>query len=185
MDIYANIGTATVAGRGFLPLAVEAGVCEVVDSLLSGLAMDIHTLTIELKNALAENNLPLAAALNIDTVAAIIGYMNNVVGSAMPTSALPEVNLPTLLDEDGPASVAAGWNAEPGGQLNITFNEPPAGYTAEIYVDGVFAKHSTIEGAGGWANDALLSAPAGTTTIRVLFRDPDDEQTRFGMIAAL
>ena len=69
-----NIGTPQVANRAFLPLAIEAGIEVVIQSIVT-LAMDKKTLLIELVDALSISNPELAAALNMDTLDAILKYM--------------------------------------------------------------------------------------------------------------
>jgi hypothetical protein len=191
-DIYANIGTATVASRGFLPLAVEAGICTTIKSLISGLAVDARSLLLSLKGALAGSNAPLAAALNLDNLSGIIAYMQRAGEGIMPASGLPVCNLPVLLDEDGPASVAAARDGGTATQVNITIPESASGYTEyEIYLDGVYVKTGSVAASGGWINDNIqgVASDGEDHTVRVLFVDTDAEtgeerQTRFGPVAA-
>lgn len=185
VDIYANIGTATIASRGFLPLAVEAGITDTIKSLICGLAINAKTLLLDLKAALASSNEPLAAALNTDNLAGIIDYMERAGDGIMPASSLPACNLPTLLDENGPASVSAARDGGTATQINITFSEPPTGYEYEIYLDGVYQKTNDNAGSGGWVNDLLsgIAEDESSHTIRILYLSADAEQTRFGQIA--
>ena len=171
-----NVGTPMVAARGFVALAVEAGIETVIESLV-GLAIDKRTLLEQLVAALEDTNPPLAAALNLATLDAILAYI-----SLKSNAAVVDADkLPVLLDENGPVSVAAGWDANPG-QVNVTYSAPSAGWTAEIYLNGVFAKHSTAVAAGGFVNDAVLDIPTGNYAVRVLYRDPAGNISRFGPI---
>ena len=141
-----------MANRGFVALAVEAGIIMTIETLV-GLAMDKKTLLEQLVDALAGDNPPLAAALNYQTLDAILDYMA-VLGD---TGIVNAADLPALLDEDGPVSVTAGWDGgnSSSEQSNVTYSEPPTDYTAEIYLNGIFAKHSTVSPAAGYCNDAL------------------------------
>ena len=69
-----NVGVPTVANKAFVALAVEAGIVDVIASIVT-LAMDKRTLLEQLVDALDETNPPLAAALNLDTLDAILAYM--------------------------------------------------------------------------------------------------------------
>lgn len=170
-----NLGTPQVANRAFVALAIEAGIEETIQSI-AGLGMDNKTLLIELKQALADSNPPLAEALNTQTLEAVLKYL-----ATKPSAIVPARDLPEMLDEDGPASVAAAWDGGVADQLNVTFSAPPEGYVAEIYVDGVYVKDSTASPVEGWVNDNVRVEQA--STVRVLFRDPEGRTTRFGMLA--
>ncbi len=175
-----NVGKPQIANRGFVALAVEAGIVATIESLVT-LAVDKQTLLSQIVDVLTEPNKPLADALNIQTLDAIMAYM-----AELDTSSVVEASdLPTLLNEDGPVSVTAGWD---GGspvseQINVTYSEPPVDYTAEIYLDGVFAKHSVVAAVGGYCNDAITGVEVAISTVRVLYRDENGSITRFGMIA--
>lgn len=178
-----NIGTPQVANRAFVALAIEAGIEPVIRSL-TGLATDKRTLLIGLVEALEVSNPPLAAGLNTQTLDAILNYMALDVDAAV----LPADRLPELLDEDGPASVFAGRDGGDASQVNFSYNEPPSGYTAEVYLDGVFVKHSTLAATDGTVFDIIQNVAAGSHTVRVLYRrDATDSQpiavTRFGPVA--
>jgi hypothetical protein len=200
-DIYANIGTPTIASRGFVPLAVEAGTTTTIQSLIGGLAVDMRTLLIDLKAALAESNEPLAAALNMDNLAAIIAYMERAGAGILPASVPPVTSLPVLLDEDGPASVTAARDSGDAAQINVTFSEPPTEeiddpdnpgstisvpYAYEIYLDGVYQKAGSNAAANSFVNEALVGVEddGAAHTIRVLFVDSAGQQTRFGPVAS-
>lgn len=181
-----NIGTPTIASRGFVPLAVEAGITQTIAALVSGLAVDARTLLLALKAALSDVNDPLAAALNMDNLAAIIAYMERAGLGVIAASSLPVSRLPVLLDQDGPASVTAARDGSQPTQINVTFSAPPDGYTYELYLDGVFQKAGNNTASNGWVNDAISDVPADAQphTARVLFVDPNGDQTRFGPIAS-
>ena len=173
-----NLGTPQVANRAFVALAIEAGIETTIRSLVL-LAMDKISLLMALKEALIVNNEPLATALNLQTLDAILDYM------ALKSDP-PVVNvsaLPTLLDDDGPASTAAARDGGINTQINVTYSEPPSEHTAEIYLDGVFFKHSTATPVDGFVNDFVSGVAAGAHTIRVLYRRTlDGAITRFGSV---
>ena len=174
-----NIGTPQVANRGFVPLAVEAGIIPVIESLV-GLAVDKKTLLIDVVKAIKQDNKQLSESLNYQTLDAILLHMESLDAGVVEAS-----DLPVLLDEDGPASVTAGWDGDDPGseQINVTYSEPPVDYTAEIYLDGVYAKHSTVAASVGFCNDSVTDVTVAISTVRVLFRSADGSQSRFGPIA--
>ena len=175
-----NIGMAQIANRGFVALAVEAGIVGVIESLVL-LAVDKKTLLGQLSDTLSSSNPELADALNTQTLDAIMAYMDT-----LDTSGVVEAqNLPVLMDEDGPVSVTANWNggSPSSEQIDVTYWKPPVDYTAEIYLDGVFAKHSTVEPAGDYCFDAISGIQVAITNVRVLYRDGEGNLTRFGPIA--
>lgn len=176
-----NIGTPTVANKAFVPLAVEAGIEQVIASLVP-LAIDKRSLLIALVEALADTNPALAAALNMDTLDAVLKYM-----ALKPKSPITLTSeLPEMLDEDGPASVTAARDGGAATQINITFSEPPAGYKYAIYLDSIFQKVGNAAAVDGWVNDALQDVvdDGQQHTIRVLFVSPEQAITRFGPLAA-
>lgn len=173
-----NLGQPTVQARAFVLLAIEAGIAETIKSLVP-LATTKLELVVALKNALEGSNLPLALALNVDNLDAILDYM-------ALTGTSPVVNKPpTFLDEAGPASVSAARDGGVSTQVNITFSAPQAGYTAEIYLDGVYMKDSTATPVEGWVNDSLSGVAAGSHTIRVLYRNDKGALTAFGPVAVI
>jgi hypothetical protein len=169
-----------VVNRAFVALAIEAGIETVIRSLV-GLATTKEQLLLKLKLALGESNPPLAAALGLGTLEAILKYM----GSKTAASAVVlEEDLPELLDQAGPASVSAARDGGTPTQVNITFNEAPNGFVPELYLDGVYIRDSEVTPAGGWVNDALSNVALGSHTIRVLYRQlAGGGQTRFGPLA--
>lgn len=175
-----NVGTPQVANRAFVALAIEAGIETVIRSLVT-LADDKINLLINLKRTLAGSNEPLAEALNMQTLDAILDYMA-LDGDA---AVVPADRLPTLVDQAGPASVSAARDGGAATQVNVTYTQPPQDWTAEIYLDGVFVKHSTAEASGGFVNDAIQGVDIGTHTVRVLYRSPDGEISRFGAVQAI
>jgi len=179
-----NLGTPQVANRAFvlgypcgMALAVEAGIENTIQSLV-GLALDKISLLAALKEALQTDNPALANALNLQTLDAILAYISTKSDPAI----LNANELPPLLDQAGPASVTAARDGGVSSQINITYAEPPAGYSAEIYLDGVFIKHSTATAISGFVNDFISGVAAGSHTIRVLYRDENGAITRFGQM---
>ncbi len=177
-----NIGIPQVANRAFLPLAIEAGIESVIQSIVT-LAMDKKTLLIRLVEALEDSNPELAAALNIDTLDAILAYMM----SQAKTPVVFAGNLPMMLNEDGPASVTAARDGGDPTQVNVTFSDRPAGYKYAIYLDGIFQHVGNLAATDGFVNEAIMGiTPDGNPhTIRVLFVSPELATTRFGPIATI
>lgn len=171
-----NIGAPQVANRNFVSLAAEAGLEATIKSLVT-LAMDLVSLLAALKNTLEGPNPALAAALNIETLKAFLAYM----ALAPNAPVLLAASLPETLYEDGPASVSAARDA--GTQVNVTFTEPPGGYSYEISVSGVHWKSGTLAGAGGFVNESIQGVPAGAQAIRVRFVNGTGAVTRFGPVA--
>lgn len=175
-----GLGRAQIANRAFVQLAVEAGIIPVMRSIV-GLAMTKNRVVIELAAALETDNPELAMAINTQTLDALLEYM-----SAMDTPAVVDaLNLPTALDEDGPAVVTAGRDSGDATQLNIGFSEPLQDYMPEIYLDGVYIKDSVQASTDGTVFDIISGVEAGAHTVRVLFRDPDGGLTRFGPVASI
>lgn len=179
-----HIGTPSVCNRAFVALAIEAGIEDTITSLIP-LAMDKRSLLKAVVGALWEENRPLAQALNIDTLDAILAYIM----SQARTPIVFARDLPVLLSRDGPASVSAARDGGTPTQVNVTFSDdasatPLTRYA--IYLDGVFARTTTYTHGSGWVNDSIPDVPedARQHTIRVLFVDDDLAITRFGPIAA-
>lgn len=169
-----------VVNEAFVPLAIEAGIETVIKSLLT-LATTKRELLVMVKAALAASNPRLANALGIQTLDAILRYMQKRAAGIVLGEAIPE-----LLDEDGPASVTVARDGAAPTQVNVTFSKPPNGYTARIYLDGVFQKLSAVTPTGQFMNDSLANVAAGARAVRVLYRrDSDGAQTRFGPIGKI
>jgi hypothetical protein len=184
MTNVTNISQSSVASRGFLPLAIEAGIEAVVESIVSGLALDITSLTIATIEAIEGTNKPLSEALRIDTMSAIVDYMYRSGSGIQAVSGLPTPSLPILVNTAGPVSVSAAFDGGTPTQVNITFSESPDAYTDyEIYLDGVYQKTGNNVPAGGFVNDSISDVAAGAHTIRVLYLTTDEEQTLFGPVA--
>lgn len=175
-----NLGTPSIANKAFVPLAIEAGIETVIASLVP-LAMDKKTLLIRLVEALEASNPELAAALNMDTLDAILRYMARKAKSPVVAAA----DLPETVAEPGPESVTAARDGADQMQVNITFSEPPSGYMYAIYLDGIFQKVGALAGSGGFVNEALQDVPddGETHTIRVLYVTPEKAITLFGPVA--
>ena len=178
-----NIGTPCVCNRAFVALAIEAGIEDTITSLIP-LAMDKRSLLKAVVEALWEENRPLAEALNIDTLDAILAYIM----SQARTPIVFAADLPTQLNRDGPASVSAARDGGTPAQVNVTFSDdasasPLTRYA--IYLDGIFARTATYTHGSGWVNDSIpdVVEDAQPHTIRVLFVDDDLAITRFGPVA--
>lgn len=170
--------TNTYANRALVPLAVEAGILPVINSL-TPLAMTEGALLYALKQALASTNPPLAAALTTQTLAEIMEYAATVNNAVAPATELPDV-----LNLDGPASVSAARDGGLNTQVNVTFSGQPVGFEYEIYLDGVFQKRAGLAPSAGFTNEAIQNVAAGAHTIRVLYvRVSDGAISRFGQLA--
>lgn len=189
-DIYKNIGQTTISSAGFVPLAIEAGIEAVINSILSGLAMDRRSLVIAVKDALKDSNPELAAAINTDNLQAVIEFISLSTGTLYMTNELPKT-----VDVAGPASVTATRDGGVTTQVNITFSAPPtvegsdptAWWDARILLDGVPVKTLTnIDGTSGFVNTFIENVTAGGHTIRVLYVDPaTGDQGLFGQLASV
>lgn len=172
-----NVGVPQVANRAIVPLALDAGIEMTLASLVP-LAMDHISLLEALKSALQPDNPALAAALNLPTLAAILEALNGPLAAVVPADKLPE-----FLDQPGPPSVTARRDSGIPSQVNVTYTKPPVQFTAEIYLDGRLVKHSDANATAGFVNDSIADVPAGSHTIRVLYRSSIGQITRFGPLA--
>lgn len=173
-----NIGTPSIANKAFVPLAIEAGIEDVITSLVP-LAMDKRSLLIALVGALENTNPELAAALNMDTLDAILKFM----AQRPKTPITLAADLPETIAKAGPLSVTA---TREGTQINVIFSESPSGYARyAIYLDGIFQKVGNLAASGGFVNDVIQDvADDGLDhTIRVLYVTDDLKITLFGPIA--
>ncbi|MFP4322645.1 MAG: hypothetical protein ACLFTK_09340 [Anaerolineales bacterium] len=183
-----NIYDSHIAARGFVPLAIEAGIETVIRSV-TPLARDETSLLLALKTALWESNRPLADALSIPTLRAIMKHL----AARENASVMLADDLPTLLDQDGPATVNAARDGSVPTQVNVSYIAPPTetidaeevAWTGEIYVAGNFAKHSTVAAVDGWCHDLVQHVGPGAVTIRVCYRSPRGEITQFGPIVEI
>lgn len=175
-----DIGAPMVVNRAFVPLAIEAGIEAVIKSLVT-LGMSKRELLIQLVAALQDTNPALAAALNIDTLDAILRYMT----SQAKTPIVLAADLPVMLNEAGPASVAAARDGGAPTQVNVTFSDRPQGYRYAIYRDGVLAKIGDLAASDGFVNEAIqdVVADGQSHTVRVLFISAELGTTRFGPVA--
>lgn len=171
-----NLGARMVANVAFVPLAVQAGIIPTIKSLV-GLAKDEISLVILLKQSLWDDNQPLAQAINTGTLGAILKYM-----ALVGESVVFDVDLPDMLDMDGPASVSAGRdNGEPT-QVNVGFSTPPEGFECQIFLDGVYVKTSTQTGSPTvW--DTIQGVADGAHNVRFIYRRVSDgAMSRFSSI---
>jgi len=175
-----NYGEPTIANKAFVPLAVEAGIVDVIASIVT-LAVDKKTLLARLKETLADTNPELAAALNRDTLDAILDYMAQLPKAPVALTS----RLPRMVNENGPASVTAARDGGTPTQVNVTFSDRPEGYRYAIYLDGVLQKVANLAGAAGFVNEAIQDVPVDGQqhTIRVLFVTAEMAITRFGPVA--
>jgi len=171
-----NLEARAYASDAFVPLAVEAGILTVINSL-TPLALSEGELLLQLKTALAESNPPLAAALTVDTLAAIMEYAN-VVGNPV----IPVENLPEYITATPPVLTSAGRDGGAPSQVNIGFTAPPPNYTYRIYLDGVFAKAGNLPPSGGTVFEALFGVSSSAHTVRVLFVSGGGAYTMFSNI---
>lgn len=171
-----NLGERMVVNVAFVPLAVQAGIIPTIKSLV-GLAKDQIRLVILLKQSLWDDNRPLSLAINTGTLGAILKYM-----ALIGESVVFDVDLPDMLDMDGPASVSAGRDGGLATQVNVGFSTPPEGFECDIYLDGVFVKTSVQTGSPTvW--DTIQGVVAGAHTVRFIYRRVlDGAMSRFSSI---
>lgn len=174
-----NIDVPSVANVGFVALAVEAGIVTTIKSL-AGLAVDERTLVIALKTALWDVNRPLAEAINVWSLRAILNYM-----ALAGESVVMADRLPATLNMAGPASVSAGRDGQNPTQINLGFSTPPEGFKGAIFLDGVQVDISNETGDPiVW--DIIPNVPAGYHTVRVLYRrESDGAMSRFGQLVTI
>jgi len=165
-----NVGVPQVLSRAAVQKAIQAGIETTIASITAGLAMDQISLLRALKEALQNDNPELAAALGLDYLRAIMEYIKN---KSVPTLVFID-DLPTALDEPGPASVSATRDGGVPTQVNITFSEPPTGYVPEIYFDGVYLRDCLNAPVSGFMNDNIPNIAPGAHLIEVLFRRESD-----------
>lgn len=172
-----NLGARMVANVAFVPLAVQAGIIPTIKSLV-GLATDEISLVILLKQSLWDDNEPLSRAINTGTLGAILKYM-----ALIGESVVFDVDLPDMLNMDGPASVSAYREPEELTQINIGFTAPPEGFECDVYLDGVFAKTSTEAPSNGNVFDTLQGVALGNRNVRFIYRRvADGALSRFSAV---
>lgn len=170
---------ANVTSDAIVQLAIEAGIVTTIQSLPAGLGVPLIELVLTLKQVLATDNPPLADALNVDIVSKILEYMRLGNFGALLSSSLPEP-----LAEAGPALVNAYREPSLPSQINVSFNTPPAGFAARIYMDMAFVKESTIQTQDEYVFDSFQNAPLPSAGVQhrvnVLYRRiSDGAYTRF------
>lgn len=177
-----NIGIPQVANPAIVALAIDAGIVPLIESLVP-LATDRISLLIALKEALGGGANPpnpeLAAALNTQVLDAILGYMSSLPGARV----VPAERVRRVLDHSGPLSLVAARDINALGQVNVTFNEIPPGFTSyELYVNERFWKAGTLPGVEGWVNEAIQDVPPGQQVIRVCYVNADNQMSRFSKV---
>lgn len=175
-----NIGEPQYANVVFVPLALAAGIENLIKSLVP-LAIDRRQLLILLVEALQDINPPLAAALNTQTLEAIMA----VIAADPDAVVVPVDKLPATVNEDGPASVSAARDASVTSQVNISFPAPPQGGGYVIAVNEQPLKRVEVyTGGGDWVNEAIQGVPeAAEVHVRVLYLTADGAMTNFGPLA--
>lgn len=163
-----NLGYQMVANVAFVPLAEQAGLTATIKSLV-GLATDLISLTILLKQSLWDDNEPLSRAINLGTVQAYLKYMKTIGESVVMVEDLPDT-----LDMNGPASVSAYREPEELTQVNVGFTAPPNGFECQIFLDGVYVKTSTEAPSGDNVFDSIQGVLAGEHKIRFIYRRVSD-----------
>lgn len=137
----------TVVSDVFVLLALEAGVGDVIKRLM-GIGKPVNILIQEVYSEILPLHPDIAEALNFDTFRAVVDYMTSI-GEPVTLG----FNLPQLLDEDGPTNVSAVRNAQDPTKLRVTFDAPPNGYRAKLFVDGKIVTMTdvgdvTVDGVG-------------------------------------
>lgn len=166
----------TYANEAFIPLAYEAGLHVVIASLAT-LALPQSELLLELKAALVDTNLPLAAALTAETLAAFMDYM-----LLLGLTVVPATELPATLDENGATITGAGRDSGDPTQLNYGITAHPTYTHYRVYLDGVRIQDVTGASNTGTIFNIYSPFPSGEHTLRVLFVNNAGAQTRFGNV---
>jgi len=194
-----NIGTPQVANRALLPLAIEAGLLDLVRYLVP-IAVDKRTLLeriIEaLEQAVAGNPHPclnmtvfqevlemirpgdVYNAINVDTLDRLLEIVNeNPKAPVMEVKALPKMAL-----VGSPPIVKAGRDRQKPTQVNVVFSAPPADAKYEIYLDLQLALIGNKDpDEDGYVYERLLVPEDGKRhSVRVLFNLPENRMTPFG-----
>lgn len=164
-----------IGGRGFLPLAISLGVIDIIKELIP-LALDDVDLAYKLHERIPD---PYKDAIGLDFVNRLIEYIQR----TEETSPVMWVkDLPTLLDESGPASITATRDTVQRRKVIVSFNDPPEGYGYEVYLDSVYQQSLFVESTSGITKIAIgpVELNTGDHTVRVLYTTPEGAQTLFG-----
>ena len=122
-----NVGEMQVVIPTFVAEAISAGIAGTIRSLVQ-LATDRRQLLLDLKVALEHSNKPLADALNLQTLDAILRYMELTDQGIVLGS-----NIPDLLDADGPEAIWPAYYPETG-TLAIGWQDANVADFAQYYV---------------------------------------------------
>jgi len=163
------IGQPTVVNSAFVPLAIKAGLPAVIEGLvLVGLPFSV--LLEQVTQAIEANNPSLAAALNNDTLRAVLDYMA-VNGSSVRLG----FALPQTLDMAGPIFGSAPYRDNGNtAQVNLSISAPPEGFVVDIYLWETRKKTSTVTPSGGYLYDSISGVDGGTQVIRAIYRRVSD-----------
>ena len=197
-----NLGSPSIIGRGFVPLAAECGLTLAIRLMTGPCGMDRRSLLIALKESLYESNQELSDALNIDNLIFYLVQNQNgnghVVMLSIPTYSPTIPRFSAMLA--GPAEVDAEIDPNPN-RFTVMYSEPPTNDLAwddgkihvEVYYDGMYATEREFAWVDGeQTNEQTINTGAaiiGTHKVRVLFLRQDDietgqvTQSRFGPIA--
>lgn len=173
-----NVGTRQVVEATFLAQAVDAGIITTIKSLVN-LAADEITLLIHLKTVLAEDNPPLAEALNLDTLRAILRYAVTVDRGLGYADSIPD-----LLDANGPAAVWPVYYPDKNGD-RVEIGTP---IEEKASREGYEGFHVLIDGGLYYSGDLPTDSTAnlvftakllpGEHTLRVCYIDAECSTTR-------
>jgi len=173
-----NLGTPQIVEATFVAQAVDAGIIPTIKSLIT-LATDEVSLLADLKAALAVANPPLAEALGLDTLRAILRYMDKVDRSIGYGEHIPE-----LLDENGPAAIWPVYYDDAGGErveagTPIEEQSHRAGFVGFHALINGGLYHSGSLPADTTANLVIpVELPPGEYTLRVCYVNADRDTTR-------
>jgi len=197
-----NLGTPQVANRAIVQLAIEAGIVDLIKSLVA-VATDKRSLLLQIVDTLGDavegksvhpalntqffaevlekaSADDLIVAFNMDVLDKVLEYIDSDSDSAV----VSVKSLPRTIPVDGPAETSVVRDRD---TVEITFSEPPVDWAYEIYVDlkyvgkGAQATATVVDGLV--THSLVMPFDGETHTVRVLFVDPSGSMTRFGPVA--
>jgi hypothetical protein len=175
------IGQPTVVNSAFVPLAIQAGLPAVIEGLVP-VGLPFAVLLEQVTAVVQPNNPILAAALNNDTLKAVLDYML-LTGSVVRLGMM----LPPMLNMDGPQFLASPYrDPNDAGQVNMSIGVPPEGFEVDIYLWETRKKTSNVAPLNGVLYESVSGVPIGTQVIRALYRRVSDGAlSRFGADASV
>ena len=163
------IGQPTIVNSVFVPLAISAGLPNVIEGLVL-VGVPLSLLLEQVTSAVQANNPTLADALNNDTLRAVLDYMA-ISGSSVRLG----FNLPQTLNMDGPVFGSPPYrDGNNPSQVNLSISEAPEGFVVDVYIYEVRKKTSNVTPSGGYLYDSISGVDGGTQVIRAIYRRLSD-----------